>query len=668
MERLLPAYPLFVKDPYFSLWAQTEILNEKDVIFWTGDEKKLYGYIKVDGEAYCFLGNDKSCKQAVQTGLSLTAFTTDYTFKAGKAELEISFVSPLPPDNLRVASCPVCYVNYKVKGAADAEIILVADQCVCYNGEQGCVRGGSAKLPDFEVSFFGLKKQTALSVDCDCFGADWGYWYLSGERSYYATAESCEKYIKSGTEPVETNNDKRKVVFSSSKARNGKIMLGFDDTVSINYFGDFLKGYYLENNTIIDALEETFKTSEETDKYLAGFDRRLRESAEKYGDEYINILYASLRQSVGAHKLVKDRTGQLLFLSKECRSNGCIGTVDVSFPSMPLYLLYNPELVRAMLRPIFKFAKMPVWKFDFAPHDVGTYPHCCGQVYGFNEKYRGDLIDTRENQTRFGYWLLPDTVDIYDFKYQMPVEECADILIMLAAAYKADGNKDIVREEFLLLEKWAEYLVRFGLKPENQLCTDDFSGHLKNNLNLAIKAVVGLGCFALLCEATGEREKYEKYRKIAEKYVFEIVAFSENFSHLPLTWDGGEDTYSLKYNLAFDKLLDLNLFSQEFFERETDFYLTKTNEYGIPLDNRAEFTKSDWLIWTACLTDLNDKRKKILGGIDKYLRNSEDRLPFGDWYETKTGRLIGFRNRTVQGGCFILLLTSAEKKGEGNNV
>jgi len=659
MERLFPAYPLFVKDPYFSFWAQTEILNEKDVIFWTGAEKKLYGYIKVDGEVYCFLGNAKNCKRAEQTGLSLTAFTTNYAFKAGNAELTVSFVSPLPPDFLLITSCPVCYMNYEVKGAKNAEIIFAVDQCVCYNGEEASVRGGSAKMSCFETSFFGLKRQLALSVDSDACGADWGYWYVSGERAYYTSAESLENYLKDGSEPEAENNGKHKVIFSSSKASCGKIMLAFDDTVSINYFGDFLKGYYLEDHTIFDALEDTYKNSKETDAYLAGFDKKLKKSAAEYGEEYLNILYASLRQSVGAHKLVKDREGNLLFLSKECCSNGCIGTVDVSYPSMPLYLLYNPELVRAMLRPVLRFAKMPVWKYDFAPHDVGTYPHCCGQVYGLRgncDKFLGDTLDTRENETRFPMWKLPASADIYSFASQMPVEECANVLIMLTAAYKADGGLETVRNEFNLLEKWADYLVRCGLKPENQLCTDDFSGHLKNNLNLAIKAVVGIACFAELCKSVNETEKYGKYEEIAKTYASEIAEFCKAFTHSPLTWDAGGETYSLKYNLAFDKILGLGLFPEELYEREVDYYLTKSNEYGVPLDGRAEFTKSDWLVWTARLTDSTEKRVELLRGINKYLRESEDRLPFGDWYETKTAKLIGFRNRTVQGGCFILLL------------
>ena len=111
------------------------------------------------------------------------------------------------------------------------------------------------------------------------------------------------------------------------------------------------------------------------------------------------------RQVVAAHKLAVDENGEILWVSKECFSNGCAATVDVSYPSIPLFLLYNPELVKGMMRPIFRYAASDAWPFDFAPHDAGQFPLLNGQVYA--------------NGT--------------DPKDQMPVEECGNMLVMMAA-------------------------------------------------------------------------------------------------------------------------------------------------------------------------------------------------------------------------------------------
>ncbi|MCM1236856.1 MAG: DUF4965 domain-containing protein, partial [Ruminococcus flavefaciens] len=386
------------------------------------------------------------------------------------------------------------------------------------------------------------------------------------------------------------------------------------------------------------------------------FGNGLKVRAEKYGSEYLDILYASLRQSVAGHKLVEDGAGNVLFLSKECYSNGCVATVDISYPSMPLYLVYNTELIKGMLRPIFAFAKMPVWNCDFAPHDVGTYPACGGQVYGL--KNLGSLTDRvyGDGDTRFPVYLLPASADIYDFEFQMPVEECANMIIMLLACFRADGDIALYNENCGLTAKWVEYLVKYGLKPENQLCTDDFAGHLADNINLAVKATVGIAAYAELCLAAGKREEHKKYRESALTYAGEIIKFGNGFTHLPLTWNSGEQTFSLKYNLAFDKILKLGLFPQSFLERETDYYLKKVEKFGVPLDSRESYSKSDWIMWVASLTDDESKRSVFIKCIDDFLEQSPGRVAFGDWFDVKSGEFFQFRARTVQGGNFILLL------------
>ena len=440
-------------------------------------------------------------------------------------------------------------------------------------------------------------------------------------------------------------------------------MLGYDEGVSIDYFGDYRKGYYLQDHTILEALQTVWREYKKIDERLTAFDEDLTERAKSFGKDYYAILCAALRQTMSAHKLVKDGEGNLLFLSKECGSNGCIATVDVSYPSVPLFLLYNTELVKGMMRPIVKFARMAVWKYDFAPHDAGTYPHCCGHVYGFNHaenKFLGNLIQKNNKETWFPFYLLPADYDVYDLKDQMPVEECANLLIMQYACFSRDGDISFFAENFDLAEKWVEYLIKYGLKPEEQLCTDDFAGHLKNNLNLAIKATVGIACYAELAGAAGKANLAEQYRKEAEAFAKEITDFAKKFSHMPISWDSDESTFSLKYNFAFDKLLGLNLFPQEIFEKEIDCYLKKINKFGAPLDNRETYTKSDWLCWVASLTDDREKRDKLLASIAKFLKESPDRVPFSDWYQTDTGSYIHFRARSVQGGCFILLLKSDE--------
>ena len=124
---------------------------------------------------------------------------------------------------------------------------------------------------------------------------------------------------------------------------------------------------------------------------------------------------------------------------------------------------------------------------------------------------------------------------------------------------------------------------------------------------------------------------------------------------MPLAY-GQKDTYSLKYNLLFDKLFSFNLIGQDICEREVDYYISKNNKYGVPLDTRKDYTKSDWILWAATLTDDMKKCEKLYGPVIKYLAETPSRIPFGDWYGTVMGEKQYFYNRTVQGGIFAPLL------------
>lgn len=668
-ERKLPCYPLFVKDPNFSLWSNDEYLNKNYPQTWFGERKNICGFVDVDGQKYCFMGRTDDftpygVKPAEQVNLQVTAFTTEYKFVAGKATLAIKFVSPLPPDDMELMSLPVCYMEYELSGA-EGEVSVFVGGNVAYNDipqtQDKRVVGDSFALDGYEAAVIGLRRQLPLSNNNDAYGADWGYFYLSGQHAYVADGASLADYLKCNNRNI-TCQTEEKYIASFNTAASGVVMLGYDETVAINYFGKYLQGYYLQEHSIFDALKYVQANYSAIDKKLAAFDERLRADVaakcDGFADEYYNVLVASLRQSVAAHKLVRDGD-DVLFLSKECWSNGSIATVDVSYPSVPLYLLYNTELVKGMMRPIFKFARMPVWSFDFAPHDVGTYPVCNGQGYGLKKSVEAKLGTTykpHDVTTRFPTYILPQTADVYDFNMQMPVEECANMLVMLYACYRYDHDDALFAANADLAAKWVKYLVDNGLHPANQLCTDDFAGHLANNLNLAVKATVGIACYAELLRVTGDKSGAEKYRKIADGFAKEITAFGCKFSHLPITWDSDDSTYSLKYNMAFDKVLGLGLFADSLAEREVDCYLDKLNEYGTPLDNRKEYTKSDWLVWAASLTNDKEKQGKLIASLDKYLRTSQEHVPFADWYETKTTLHHEFLARSVQGGCFMLLL------------
>ena len=408
--------------------------------------------------------------------------------------------------------------------------------------------------------------------------------------------------------------------------KNGVIAIAYDEINPIEYFGKPIKELYTKYyDNFGDMVKAAVSEYDEIKKMCDDFDKKLTDEAGQLGEDYKNILTIAYRQAIAAHKLVEDENGKLLFLSKECASNACIGTLDVTYPSMPLFLRYNPELVSAMLRPIVKYAKTPEWTYDFAPHDVGQYPLANGQVYG-------------------------KTLSGLSYEKQMPVEESGNIIIGLCAIYKYSGKlPELYLENKELIKTWADYLVMNGYDPDNQLCTDDFAGHLNHNCNLSLKAIMALGAYSVL---SGDEKYMEKAKEYADKWENDAKA---NHGATRLTFDDG-DGWSLKYNMVWDDILNLNIFSKELKQNEVRYYSKKMNRYGVPLDSRADYTKIDWLMWSTKLTDDKKYFDDVCRSIINTINETEDRVPLTDWYFTKTARQVSFQNRTVVGGLFINLL------------
>lgn len=654
-----PSVPLVTHDPYFSVWSPADRLTDADTVHWTGKPHSLRSLIRIDGEAYRLMGAEpKSVPALPRKDLTVLPTRTIYRFDSPRVEVTLTFMTPALPDDLDFLSRPVTYITWDIKtvdgGKHAVQVYFDASSYLTVNTPDQSVEWAKERVKGLVVSRIGSDKQPVLGSKGDDHRIDWGYLYSAAPSGKDVTTvitsgdAARTRFIADGCLPEQDDSRMPRSVSDSeavmatafaldvnaSDQVSRHLMLAYDDLYSINYFGQKLRPYWRRNGLDAHGLLASAASSYAALKTRCErFDDRLMADLRRAGGtQYAQMCALLYRQCLAGNKLAADSNGMPMLFPKENSSNGCIGTVDVIFPMSPMFLMLSPALSRAMLAPVLNYAASPRWKFAYSPHDLGCYPKATGQVYGGGEASEAG---------------------------QMPVEESGDMIIMIAALSRIEGNCDFAKGYWATLSKWAEYLKQHGMDPADQLCTDDFAGAFAHNVNLSAKAIIALGAYGWMCEQTGRAEEGKQYRDLARDYAAKWVKMADDGDHTRLAFDR-PGTWSQKYNLVWDKVLGLNLFPPEIGRREVAYYRKISGPYGVPLDSRQTFAKLDWSIWSAALSDNRADFEALIGPIYRFLDTVPQRNAAADLYWTDRPEELALHARPVVGGAFIRMLQDAE--------
>ncbi|MFN8342547.1 MAG: DUF4965 domain-containing protein, partial [Cyclobacteriaceae bacterium] len=330
-------------------------------------------------------------QRAEQIGLKISATQTRYKFRCGPVHVDVNFLSPLLMKDLERLSSPVSYVTFSVVSTDgnkhDVELSLIASTDLTVNTPAQEVRAEQISIQQMLLLKAGTTSQSILRRKGDDVRIDWGYLYIGvpggadvSQQIITPDGPARSTSVTGTSLALETTWKLHQV---GNQNNHRVAVLAYDDIASVQYFGDNRPAYWKSSAA---TMEQRFP------RWMAAyfglrnasndFDEELYTHArESGGEQYAKLCVMAYRQAIAAHKLTTSPEGELLFLSKENFSNGSINTVDVTYPSAPLFLIYNSKLMEGMLNGIFYYSESGKWTKPFAAHDLGTYPLANGQTY-----------------------------------------------------------------------------------------------------------------------------------------------------------------------------------------------------------------------------------------------------------------------------------------------
>ena len=715
-----PSFPLAVRNPYLNAWLPSGsnlASNPPNSVgnggylagqwpsFWTSSygadgEFRLgwTGYIRIDNVTYEWMGNGfgtlvRAGPAATQLSAEYTATRTMFAFEADKVKFNVTFLTPITPHDYLRQSLPLSYLHVEL----DTSTIKGRSIQLYTDIDERWVTGHDYDYEDFPYDqqyyekndtsvFFITRKHPQVYTEFRQ-RAEWGNATYAA-RNHTGLYSRNNNNVVTHTEFIDTgklsfdhgpvlgpdNSFAFAVDFDAKHAdKDALFVVGHMRTPYVNYIraknpGTHSTKSYQEDRygywqtEFGDKLEDAVAFFvNDFDSALANakaFDKQVLEDSRaavgggEVGDQYAAITQLSVRQAFATFEITvsKDSKGRynktdtLLFL-KEISSNGDMSTVDVIFPLFPLLSYANPDLLRDLMLPIFEYTESGLYPNKWCVHDLGVYPNAFGHNDGNDEP--------------------------------MQVEESGNMIWMTLHWAQLVGKSKAIpflEEHYKIMKQWTQFLIDDSLIPAEQLSTDDFAGTLANQTDLAIKGITAISAMGKIADLLGYSKDAKSYANISSSYIkkWQEYAISHDASHTKLAYQT-DASWGTVYNLLADRLLDLNLVPEAVYKIQDAWYPRVQEKYGVPLDSRHKWTKTDWEMFAAAASDNPATHKLFIELLYRFIKDGKTDAPFTDLMESTTGDfpkqpedpLIHFLARPVVGGHFSFLAKAKADKANG---
>ncbi|KAI0278702.1 hypothetical protein BGY98DRAFT_916704, partial [Russula aff. rugulosa BPL654] len=659
------ATPLAVRSPYLNCWLHFNETATSITHTWptTSNLSQILEWsvlVRVDGLTYSFLGSVDS--NIVNGSVNSTSFgfgslgpaNTMLFGQAGPMQINLTFFSPIEPDNWVKQSIPFSYLAFSASSSDNKSHAVQVYSDVSGEWNSGDRTQNILWHSTFnsDVVFHSVTLQTSATFMEILDQAEWGTLYYAmkaGDNVTYqiaSDADSRGNFTSNGRLTCQQDPNLRPIsdnlpVFAISRdlgtiqATQDPVVwaIGYTTDPAINYSdlsgappisrSPYYKIQYSNDEElaiqIVDFLNDFSNASSralQPDYKIFDDSQSISSDLPMLTSTALAEVYGSMQLTIGTDEHGNLNTSDVMMFMKNIGGGkkNRVNAVETLYAAFPALMYIDPSLGAPLLEPLFRLQASPNYTVGYAAADLGSnYPSVSGSNSNHNQG----------------------------------VEQTGNMLIMTYAYARASGDGSLISRYYSLLSSWANYLNGSTLFITDQASADNLT--VNNQTNLAIKGIIAIQAMSKMASVVNRTDDVNKYTDAATKLYnqWKSLALSSDL-HLLAVY-GQSDSWTLGYNLFADVWLDTNLVESSVYDGHSSFMdnlvLTSNfSTFGMPIDNAVptdtNIAVSSWSSFVAAMTTNQGLRSELIERV--YNRMAMYSLPgvFPVYYDSVNGTSV----------------------------
>ncbi|KIK51941.1 hypothetical protein GYMLUDRAFT_180789 [Collybiopsis luxurians FD-317 M1] len=655
-----PAIPLAVRSPYLQAYLSHTPINSslsQYPNFWTGHLLGWAGLLIVDDAFYNWLGNHPTTSNVTVNTTTLESYQVTPTrsilnMTAGNMAVNITFLSPIEPDDLALQSFPFTYIFLEASSTDGKPHSLQVYHDITgewISDDVTDTMKWDTTWSDSIIFHQAQRSTPEAMTEKNNMAEDGVVYYVTNagnnvtyqigqanpvreeflNRSRLANTSnaasgffqniSVDDVFNSNFPVLAFSNDLGTITSTSSPMVWGIGLVRNPDivsTTSVKNQNQMRQPYFFTKYSNVSTAMMNFMSDASNALQRAmSFDRQVISDTIGISSNYTDLVSLASRQVMAGMEITvgTDSNGQLdqsdvLIFMKDIGNSQQTNPIDVMYAAFPAILYINSSWAGYLLEPLLQYESSQLYSNNFTAGDLGdSFPEANGN----------------SNPLR-----------------SLAMENIGDMLIMIWAHATFSGDGSLLSSYYSTLKTWTDTLIS-----EDPLMTDGFvtaDGLDNTNMtNLAIKGIIAIRCMAEISQVVGESDDYNDYFNSASSMVTQWQTLAVSDGHLTSTY-GDSGSWGLIYNLYPDKLLDLNLVDNSVSSRQD--IKASTPSFGFPFDINNDSTAiSHWTLFTAGTVNDSDTKDSLVSMVHAAATSNQKAFAvFPTTYSTSDG--------TPQGG------------------